>query len=96
MTYEAKVTRQFQTTIPKAISEKYGIDEGDSIIYVDLGDHVAIVPRPRQRQAYLAGSARLPRNRTTRRPLRPMSTKLKCKQQVLRLHRNNKRIYERI
>lgn len=44
MAYEVKVTRQCQTTIPKAIRKKYGIDEGDNIIYVDLGDHIAIVP----------------------------------------------------
>lgn len=44
MAYEVKVTRQCQTTIPKAIRKKYKISEGDSIIYVDLGDHIAIVP----------------------------------------------------
>ncbi len=44
MAYEVKVTRQCQTTIPRAIRKKYKIDEGDSIIYVDLGDHIAIVP----------------------------------------------------
>ena len=44
MAYEVKVTRQCQTTIPKAIRKKYKIDEGDSIIYIDLGDHVAMLP----------------------------------------------------
>jgi len=44
MAYEVKVTRQCQTTIPSAIRKKYKIDEGDSVIYVDLGDHIAIVP----------------------------------------------------
>ena len=44
LTYEVKVTRQCQTTIPKAIRKKYLISEGDSILFVDLGDHVAIVP----------------------------------------------------
>jgi len=44
MAYEVKVTRQCQTTIPKAIRKKYKIDEGDSVIYVDLGDHVAMLP----------------------------------------------------
>ena len=44
MSYEVKVTRQCQTTIPRAIRKKYGIDEGDSVIYIDLGDHIAIVP----------------------------------------------------
>ena len=47
MAYEVKVTRQCQTTIPRAIRKKYNIDEGDSIIYVDLGDHIAIVPVPK-------------------------------------------------
>lgn len=44
MSYEVKVTRQCQTTIPLEIRKKYNIDEGDSVIYVDLGDHIAIVP----------------------------------------------------
>jgi AbrB family looped-hinge helix DNA binding protein len=44
MAYEVKVTRQCQTTIPKAIRKKYKIDEGDSVIYIDLGDHVAMLP----------------------------------------------------
>jgi AbrB family looped-hinge helix DNA binding protein len=44
MAYEVKVTRQCQTTIPHAIRKKYKIDEGDSVIYVDLGDHIAMVP----------------------------------------------------
>lgn len=44
MAYEVKVTRQCQTTIPIEIRKKYKIDEGDSVIYVDLGDHIAIVP----------------------------------------------------
>jgi AbrB family looped-hinge helix DNA binding protein len=44
MAYEVKVTRQCQTTIPLKIRRKYKIDEGDSVIYVDLGDHIAILP----------------------------------------------------
>ena len=48
MAYEVKVTRQCQTTIPLEIRKKYKIDEGDSVIYIDLGDHIAIVPAPKQ------------------------------------------------
>ena len=48
MAYEVKVTRQCQTTIPSAIRKKYKISEGDSIIYVDLGDHIAIIPVSKQ------------------------------------------------
>ena len=47
MAYEVKVTRQCQTTIPSAIRKKYKIDEGDSVIYVDLGDHVVMLPVPK-------------------------------------------------
>jgi len=47
MLYDSKVTRQGQTTIPKSIREKYGIEEGDEITYVDLGDHVVLMPKPR-------------------------------------------------
>ncbi len=47
MAYEVKVTRQCQTTIPSAIRKKYKIDEGDSVIFVDLGDHVAMLPVPK-------------------------------------------------
>jgi AbrB family looped-hinge helix DNA binding protein len=44
MAYEVKVTRQGQTTIPKPLRRRYMIDEGDKVIYVDLGDHVAMLP----------------------------------------------------
>ena len=48
MVYEVKVTRQRQTTIPSAIRKKYRIEAGDIVIYVDLGDHIAIVPVSKQ------------------------------------------------
>lgn len=47
MAYEVKVTRQCQTTIPRQIRRKYKIDEGDSVIYLDLGDHIAMLPVPK-------------------------------------------------
>jgi AbrB family looped-hinge helix DNA binding protein len=47
MAYKVKITRQGQTTIPKPLREKYAINEGDKIIYVDLGDHIAILPVPK-------------------------------------------------
>jgi AbrB family looped-hinge helix DNA binding protein len=45
--YDSKVTRQGQTTIPKDIRDKYGIDEGDEVTYIDLGDHIVLLPKPR-------------------------------------------------
>lgn len=54
MTYEVKVTRQGQTTIPKALREKYQIEEGDTVIYVDLGDHMAVLPSPKDPLKILA------------------------------------------
>ena len=46
MAYEVKVTRQGQTTIPKPIREKYAIVEGDTLLYIDVGDHVAVLKVP--------------------------------------------------
>lgn len=55
MAYEVKVTRQGQTTIPKPLRGKYKIDEGDRVIYVDLGDHMAILPTPKHPLKVLEG-----------------------------------------
>jgi AbrB family looped-hinge helix DNA binding protein len=55
MVYGVKITRQGQTTIPKPLREKYAIDEGDKIIYVDLGDHIAILPVPKHPIKVLEG-----------------------------------------
>ena len=45
MGYEGKVTRQGQITLPKRIRQRYSIREGDRVTYVDLGDHIVILPR---------------------------------------------------
>jgi AbrB family looped-hinge helix DNA binding protein len=55
MAYEAKVTRQGQTTIPKDLRDKYQIKEGDRIIYVDVGDHMALLPVPKEPLKVLEG-----------------------------------------
>jgi len=55
MAYEAKVTRQGQTTIPKPLREKYDIAEGDIILYIDVGDHVAVLPVPKDPLMVLKG-----------------------------------------
>ncbi len=47
MAYAVRVTRQGQTTIPKGLRDKYQIKEGDRIIYVDVGDHMAVMPLPK-------------------------------------------------
>lgn len=55
MAYEVRVTRQGQTTIPKDLREKYRIKEGDKIIYVDVGDHMAVLPLPKEPLKVLEG-----------------------------------------
>jgi AbrB family looped-hinge helix DNA binding protein len=47
MAYEVKVTRQGQTTLPKPIRDKYSIEEGDRVVYIDLGDRVVMLPVPK-------------------------------------------------
>jgi len=46
MAYEVKITRQGQTTIPKTLRDRYKIEEGDTVLYVDVGNHIAILPVP--------------------------------------------------
>ncbi len=55
MTYEVKVTRQGQTTIPKLLRERYGIMEGDTVLYIDVGDHMALLPVPKDPLGVLRG-----------------------------------------
>jgi len=55
MAFEVKVTRQGQTTIPKALREKYHIEEGDFVLYIDVGDHVAVLPVPKDPLRVLKG-----------------------------------------
>ncbi|MDE1873729.1 MAG: AbrB/MazE/SpoVT family DNA-binding domain-containing protein [Candidatus Micrarchaeota archaeon] len=45
MDYEGKVTRQGQITLPQKIRRRYSIKEGDIVTYVDLGDHIVVLPR---------------------------------------------------
>jgi AbrB family looped-hinge helix DNA binding protein len=47
MLYESKITRQGQTTIPKDLRDKYGLGEGDEVTYIDLGDQIILLPRPK-------------------------------------------------
>jgi len=55
LAYEVKVTRQGQTTIPKDIRDKYGIEEGDMVLYIDVGDHITLLPVPQDPLKILEG-----------------------------------------
>lgn len=55
MAYEVKVTRQGQTTIPKPLREKYEIEEGDTVLYIDVGDHITVLPIPKDPLKVLEG-----------------------------------------
>jgi len=55
MAFEVKVTRQGQTTIPKPLRKKYDIEEGDKVLYIDVGDHVAVLPVPKDPLMVLRG-----------------------------------------
>lgn len=55
MAYEVKVTRQGQTTIPKELRDRYKIEEGDTVLYIDVGDHITVLPIPRDPLKVLEG-----------------------------------------
>jgi len=43
MSETTRVTDKGQTTIPKELREKYGINPGDEVIWVDTGDGLRLV-----------------------------------------------------
>ena len=47
MNYKSRITRRGQTTIPKDLREKYGLEEGDELTYIDLGTRIILLPKPR-------------------------------------------------
>ena len=47
MNYESRITRQGKTIIPKDLREKYRLEKGDLLTYIDLGDRIMLLPQPR-------------------------------------------------
>jgi AbrB family looped-hinge helix DNA binding protein len=43
MSESTRVTDKGQTTIPKEFREKYGIDPGDEVIWIDTGEGLRVV-----------------------------------------------------
>jgi AbrB family looped-hinge helix DNA binding protein len=40
----ARVTSKLQVTIPKAIAQRYGIEPGDEIEWLEAGDAIRVLP----------------------------------------------------
>jgi AbrB family looped-hinge helix DNA binding protein len=47
----AKVTSKLQVTIPKRIADRYGIEPGDEIDWVEAGDAIRVLPAGEPRDA---------------------------------------------
>ncbi len=55
---QTAVTRRGQTVIPAAIRRRYQIKEGDSLVWIDDGSSIRVVPVARDPIAALRGSGR--------------------------------------
>ncbi|HIE23622.1 MAG TPA: AbrB/MazE/SpoVT family DNA-binding domain-containing protein [Candidatus Korarchaeota archaeon] len=41
--------------MPKELRDKYGIEVGDTVLYIDVGDHIAVLPVPKDPLKILEG-----------------------------------------
>lgn len=55
---ETLVTRRGQTVVPAALRRKYGIEEGDRLVWLDEGRTIRVVPVPADPIKALQGSAK--------------------------------------
>ena len=55
---ETAVTKRGQTTIPASIRKRYQIREGDSLVWLDDGQSIKVVPVPADPIHALRGSGR--------------------------------------
>lgn len=47
MSKSTRVTEKGQTTIPKPLREKYGLDPGDEVVWIDTGEGIVVKKRTR-------------------------------------------------
>ncbi len=52
---ETKITRRWQTVIPADIRHRYQIKEGDTLVWLDDGQMIRVVPVPADPLATLRG-----------------------------------------
>jgi AbrB family looped-hinge helix DNA binding protein len=55
---QTAVTKRGQTVIPASIRKRYQIEEGDSLVWIDDGDMIRVIPVSRDPIQALRGSGR--------------------------------------
>lgn len=55
---ETAVTKRGQTVIPAEIRKRYGISAGDSLVWIDDGESIRVVPVPADPVEWLYGRGR--------------------------------------
>ena len=55
---QTTITRRWQTVIPAPIRKRYHISEGDSLVWIDDGEAIRVVPVPSNPVKALRGRAK--------------------------------------
>lgn len=58
MTLQTAVSKRGQTVIPALIRQRYHIEEGDSLVWLDDGQAIRVIPLARDAISALRGSGR--------------------------------------
>ena len=54
--YFSKIGTKWETIVPRELRKRYGLQKGQKLVYLDMGNHWRVIPVPRDPLQSLKGS----------------------------------------